>query len=138
MPYYIADIRGFDHSEVPPAGSVFISDEDFQALFRDVAGSPGASIVPNRQGYPVRQDAPEPTPEELAAAALVRRDELLAIAALRIAPLQDAVDIDRASDAEVAALKAWKNYRVDLNRIEQQSGFPASIEWPIEPAPSES
>lgn len=138
MPYYIADIRGFDHSEVPPAGSVFISDEDFQALFRDVAGRPGASIVPNRQGYPVLQDAPEPTSEELAAAAFARRDELLAIAALRIAPLQDAVDIDRASDAEVAALKAWKNYRVDLNRVELQEGFPASIEWPQAPATSET
>ncbi|WP_448632806.1 MULTISPECIES: tail fiber assembly protein [Pseudomonas fluorescens group] len=138
MPYYIADIRGFDHSETPPAGSVFISDEDFQALFRDVASRPGASIVPNRQGYPVLQDAPEPTPVELAAAALVRRDELLARAALRIAPLQDAVDTDQASEAEIQLLKLWKNYRVDLNRIDQQDGFPTSVAWPIEPASSES
>ncbi|WP_223527972.1 tail fiber assembly protein [Pseudomonas sp. A-RE-23] len=138
MPYYIADIRGFDHSEMPPAGSVFISDEDFQALFRDVATRPGASIVPNRQGYPVLQEAPEPTPTELAAAALVRRDERLARAALRIAPLQDAVDIDQAYEAELQLLRLWKNYRVDLNRIDQQDGFPTSVAWPIEPASSES
>ncbi|WP_167659306.1 tail fiber assembly protein [Pseudomonas fluorescens] len=134
MPYYIADIRGFDHSETPPAGSVFVSDEDFQALFREVASRPGASIVPNRQGYPVLRDAPEPTTEELATAARVRRDDLLAKAALRIAPLQDAVDIDLASETEVQALKAWKTYRIDLNRIELQGGFPASIEWPQPPA----
>ncbi|WP_338496330.1 tail fiber assembly protein [Pseudomonas sp. WP18] len=138
MPYYIADIRGFDHSDTPPAGSVYISDEDFQTLFSGVASRPGASIVPNRQGYPVLQDAPDPTTEELAAAALARRDELLAQAALRIAPLQDAVDIDRASEAEVQALKAWKNYRIDLNRIELKEGFPTSIDWPYPPATVET
>ncbi|MBO1539589.1 tail fiber assembly protein [Pseudomonas sp. OA65] len=138
MPYYIADIRGFDHSEIPPAGSVYISDEDFQALFRDVASRPGASIVPNRQGYPVLQEAPEPTSAELAAAALVRRDERLARAALRIAPLQDAVDTDQAYEAEVQLLRLWKNYRVELNRIDQQDGFPTSVAWPIEPGSSES
>ncbi|PJH88520.1 MULTISPECIES: tail fiber assembly protein [Pseudomonas] len=138
MPYYIADIRGFDHCQIPPAGSVFISDEAFQTLFKDVASRPGASIVPNRKGYPVLQDAPEPPPAEMAAAALVRRDERLAQAALRIAPLQDAVDTDQASEAEVQLLRLWKNYRVDLNRIDQQDGFPTLVAWPIEPASSES
>ncbi|KQW12004.1 phage tail protein [Pseudomonas sp. Root401] len=74
----------------------------------------------------------------MAAAALVRRDERLAQAALRIAPLQDAVDTDQAFKAEVQQLRLWKNYRVDLNRIDQQDGFPTSVAWPIEPASSES
>ncbi|WP_256581880.1 tail fiber assembly protein [Pseudomonas sp. S09G 359] len=61
------------------------------------------------------------------------RDSLLGTAALRIAPLQDAVDVDRATDDEVARLTLWKNYRIDLNRIEQQTGFPANIDWPQSP-----
>lgn len=51
-----------------------------------------------------------------------------------IAPLQDAVDIDDATDAEVLALKAWKKYRVALNRLPEQSGYPTEIDWPAPPA----
>ncbi|MGE8436844.1 MAG: tail fiber assembly protein [Pseudomonas palmensis] len=51
-----------------------------------------------------------------------------------IAPLQDAVDIDDATDAEVAALKAWKKYRVALNRLPEQPGYPTDIDWPAPPA----
>jgi hypothetical protein len=50
-----------------------------------------------------------------------------------IAPLQDAVDVDDATVAEVALLKAWKKYRVALNRLPEQLGYPAAIEWPVEP-----
>lgn len=66
--------------------------------------------------------------------AVQRRDELLAVAALRIAPLQDAADLGSATDAEAALLLSWKQYRVELNRIEQQAGFPTVIEWPESPA----
>ncbi|WP_276574055.1 tail fiber assembly protein [Pseudomonas qingdaonensis] len=51
-----------------------------------------------------------------------------------IAPLQDAVDIDDATDAEVLALKAWKKYRVALNRLPDQPGYPTDIDWPAPPA----
>lgn len=51
-----------------------------------------------------------------------------------IAPLQDAVDIDDATDAEVLALKAWKKYRVALSRLPEQSGYPTDIDWPAPPA----
>ena len=51
-----------------------------------------------------------------------------------IAPLQDAVDIDDATDAEVLALKAWKKYRVALSRLPEQPGYPTDIDWPAPPA----
>lgn len=51
-----------------------------------------------------------------------------------IAPLQDAVDIDDATDAERLALKAWKQYRVALSRLPDQPGYPADIDWPVAPA----
>jgi len=50
------------------------------------------------------------------------RDDLLRTAATRIAPLQDVVDLGDATDSDVARLKRWKQYRVALNRIEQQDG----------------
>lgn len=51
-----------------------------------------------------------------------------------IAPLQDAMDIDDATDAEVLALKAWKKYRVALNRLPEQPGYPTDMDWPAPPA----
>jgi hypothetical protein len=78
--------------------------------------------------------APEPPDAPpTALAILAQRDALLTAAALRIDPLQDAVDLDDATSAETTSLKAWKQYRVKLSRIEQQSGFPASVVWPKAP-----
>nr|WP_315403082.1 tail fiber assembly protein [uncultured Pseudomonas sp.] len=51
-----------------------------------------------------------------------------------IAPLQDAVDLDDATEPEATALKAWKKYRVALNRLPEQAGYPTDIDWPAPPA----
>lgn len=69
----------------------------------------------------------------LAQEASATRSKLLADAAVRMGPLQDAVDIGEASDAEKDLLLSWKRYRVYLNRIELQEGFPKTIVWPQSP-----
>lgn len=71
--------------------------------------------------------------EQRVEAARVLRDGYLTNAAVRIAPLQDAVDLGSASAEDQALLALWKRYRVDLGRIEQQAGFPDDIDWPSEP-----
>lgn len=70
---------------------------------------------------------------ELAQQAMKDRDALLATAAIRIAPLQDAVELGKATADEEASLHNWKTYRVNLNRIEDQVSFPLVIDWPSEP-----
>lgn len=55
------------------------------------------------------------------------------IADVAIAPLQDAADIDEATEAETALLKEWKRYRVALNRLPEQPGYPTEIDWPVPP-----
>lgn len=74
-----------------------------------------------------------PTVEEMAAAAVERRDQLLVIAANRMGPLQDAIDEKTATEEEALSLKSWRQYRIALNRIDQQVGFPVNIEWPVPP-----
>jgi hypothetical protein len=59
---------------------------------------------------------------------------LRAVADFVIPPLQDAVDIDDATDAEIARLKAWKKYRSALGRLPDQPGYPKTIDWPVVPA----
>ncbi len=69
----------------------------------------------------------------LAAQVKQQRDAALHEATTRIAPLQDAVDLGMATEAEAEQLRQWKVYRVQLSRIEQQAGFPASVDWPAAP-----
>lgn len=48
-----------------------------------------------------------------------------------ISPLIDAVELDMATDEEVAKLKSWKLYRVLLTRVD--TSLAPSIEWPQAP-----
>lgn len=76
---------------------------------------------------------PPAPPVKTEAQILVERDQLLATATLRIAPLQDAVDLDDATTEEIAELKAWKQHRVKLSRINTLPGYPGSFTWPEAP-----
>ncbi|EFV3669753.1 short-chain dehydrogenase, partial [Salmonella enterica] len=46
------------------------------------------------------------------------KNRRLQIASEKIAPLQDAVDLDGATDKEKASLLAWRKYRVQVNRVD--------------------
>lgn len=72
----------------------------------------------------------QPSPEEIKASNASSRDYLLGQAALAIAPLQDAVDLDEATADEVAKLILWKQYRVAVNRIDISL---KDILWPASP-----
>ncbi|HCT6410988.1 TPA: tail fiber assembly protein [Citrobacter freundii] len=61
-----------------------------------------------------------------------QKESLMSLATLKIAPLQDAVDIDIATETETALLLAWKKYRVLLNRINPDEA--PDINWPDMPA----
>ncbi|EPJ4169089.1 tail fiber assembly protein [Citrobacter freundii] len=60
-----------------------------------------------------------------------QKESLLAMAASKMAPLQDAVDLDIATEAEAALLLAWKKYRVLVNRVDTNQT--AVINWPDRP-----
>jgi len=128
--------RGFYDPQINgdnmPPDAVEITDSLYSQLMN--GQSNGQLISWADDGIPYLADPPAPTKEQLAQEATAARDQLLRAAATRIAPLQDAVDLDDATAAEVAELKAWKQYRVALNRIDQQPGYPTTIEWPISPA----
>ncbi|SLM63447.1 MULTISPECIES: tail fiber assembly protein [Dickeya] len=65
-------------------------------------------------------------------AASAQRSEYLARAQQQLVVLQDAVDLNIATEQETAALKAWKTYRVQLNRIDVSNA--PDIDWPAMPA----
>lgn len=59
--------------------------------------------------------------------------ELMESANLKISIYQDSYDLGIASDSEKLLLKAWKEYRVMLNRIPLQETYPRSVIYPTLP-----
>jgi hypothetical protein len=87
-------------------------------------------VIPPMPEPPPVEPEPAPHPLELAQS---KQAQLRAHADYMITPLQDAVDIDEASAADIDLLKAWKRYRVALSKVADQVGYPTDIEWPIAP-----
>ncbi len=65
-------------------------------------------------------------------AAEVTKAALIKDASEQIAPLQDAVELDMATEAEKASFNAWRKYRVLLTRVDTSSA--PTITWPEAPA----
>lgn len=65
---------------------------------------------------------------ELIAQAEETRAQLMAEANQKITPLQDALDLDMATDEEIAQLNAWKTYRVLLSRVD--TATTSDVDWP--------
>ncbi|MND58156.1 Caudovirales tail fiber assembly protein [compost metagenome] len=72
--------------------------------------------------------------EQLLATVVSEQAQRRAVADAAIAPLQDAVELDEATEAEAALLIDWKRYRVALSRLADQEGYPNDIDWPASPA----
>ncbi|MFD3238354.1 tail fiber assembly protein [Rahnella perminowiae] len=62
---------------------------------------------------------------------LSQKTALMDFASERTSVLQDAVDLDMATDAETAALPLWKKYRVLLSRIDANTSD--DVVWPTPP-----
>ena len=71
--------------------------------------------------------------EALRSAAYRKQSLLKTYASGRIDVLRDAVDLDMATDDEVAALKGWQVYRVELSRLDITAQAPAEDDWPSSP-----
>lgn len=85
--------------------------------------------------YLYGQIAPrELSKNELITRAAAIKSKLLLNAAATIAPLQDTVDVDEPTEMELNWLKAWKKYRVALNRVDTDAA--PDIEWPEIPLKS--
>ncbi|MEA1062774.1 tail fiber assembly protein [Erwinia sp. HR93] len=107
-----------------------VSDDIYQEFGANPAPV-GKIMVTGEDGLPAWGDLPAPSLEELIAIAEAKKSSLLAAASAAIAPLQDAVDIEIATDEEIAQLLVWKKYRVLLNRVDTSTA--PDIAWPEAP-----
>lgn len=115
-----------------------VTQDDNPDLWLKVRGmvANGAVATPVFDNKP-----PAPTAEQMLTQLTQEATGQVNSIALRVGILQDAVDMEMATDEEVASLAqakteltAWKRYRVLLSRVESQAGFPDAIQWPEKPA----
>jgi hypothetical protein len=123
--FYSEDINGSNM----PDDVVEISDELWQSLLDGQSCS--KFITSDENGMPILKDTPPPTYDELVMLAKSKKERLIASATVVIAPLQDALDLDMATDKEKSDLLSWKKYRVELNRVDES--LSPDINWPKEP-----
>lgn len=123
---------GINSAEVFPPDCQDVTVALANGIQRELAN--GRLIAADARGQPITTERPPESSEVIRSRALVNRDELLSVAALRIAPLQDAVDIGVSTLEDEALLVAWKRYRVELNRIDKSPDFPHRIVWPVLPS----
>ncbi|MDE9543879.1 tail fiber assembly protein [Xenorhabdus bovienii] len=91
----------------------------------------GKRRVAGKNGLPAWGDIPPPPPQQLQRGAEREKQYLMSQAAIAIAPLQDAVDLDIATDAEKSTLAEWRKYRVLLNRVDCATA--PDVKWPEQP-----
>ncbi|WP_323867776.1 tail fiber assembly protein [Xenorhabdus szentirmaii] len=113
-----------------PDDVVPVSYEVFFEFSQSVAGKQRGV---DANGMPCWVDIPPPeiTPEQWQQSAEYQKRQLMNAATNAIAPLQYAVDLEMATNAEKITLTAWKKYCVLLNRVDCSAA--PDIDWPKAP-----
>ncbi|EMX9222869.1 tail fiber assembly protein [Citrobacter koseri] len=112
-----------------PDDAEAISDKEYEYLIQ--GQSEGKIITVNEYGQPVLSEPAPPSAEQLIQETEARKTTLMYAARDAIAPLQDAIDLDMATDEEKAQLLAWKKYRTLLNRVD--ISMARDTDWPEAP-----
>lgn len=127
--YYSKQTNGFYtreiHGDNIPADAVEITPEQHAALLQ--GQSEGKVITADENGYPILQDPPQPTPEQLAATVRAERDRLIESVRWRLERHSDELAL---GIEPTEPLETLLQYTQALRDIPQQAGFPTDIIWP--------
>ena len=115
---YVISYGGYPYHATPDQ-----TPDVFERILAEVEG--GAVVTQY-----VETEEPKLDPLE---SAVDEYNRLRGLADYVIAPLQDAIDMEEATEAERASLLAWKNYRIALSRVPKQVEYPVTIVWPDKP-----
>lgn len=113
-----------------PSGVVEISKETHLSLI--MGESIGQVISSSEDGIPFLEPRPQPTVDELIARNLVVKNSLVAEGMNTIYPLQYAADLGIITEEESARYIMWKEYIVELGRVDLTK---QNVQWPTEPRP---
>ncbi|WP_407234260.1 tail fiber assembly protein [Escherichia coli] len=127
--HLVEDHRGKTVYDVASGDALFISElgplpENVTGYRRKGSFRSGTAQL-SGEGYGSRKTVPDPGGGR-------NKNNLMQVASEHIAPLQDAADLEIATEEEISLLEAWKiGYRVLLNRVDTSTA--QDIEWPALP-----
>ncbi|EMS3774133.1 tail fiber assembly protein [Escherichia coli] len=136
--YYSKETGGFyddrlkedyDKNGSWPSDTVHIPDDLYDELLSGYGN--GKIIIANGDGYPMLSDPQPMSLEDRVSIAENTKSSLMNDVSIKISTLQDAVDMDIATDEEIEMLTKLKRYRVLLNRVD--TSVDADISWPEMP-----
>ncbi|CDG89661.1 tail fiber assembly protein [Xenorhabdus bovienii] len=113
-----------------PDDGIDVTDDVYSEFVGNMP-SKGKVRIAGDDGLPAWGDIPPLTQAERTRQSEVEKQQLMSRAREKIAPLQDAVDLGIATEAERLALNEWRKYRVMLNRIDCTMSL--DIKWPEQP-----
>ncbi|CCP02979.1 putative tail fiber assembly protein [Erwinia amylovora Ea644] len=113
----------FDYGDNMPKDAFDITVEHYNYLMN--GQSNGKIITPSGSELPILTD---PVVDYISEAD-VRKKTLMDEISQKISVLQDAVELDMATEEEKDRLLEWKKYRVRLNRVYTSKA--PDIEWPV-------
>ena len=120
--FYVREI----HGDNIPADAVEITTEQHAALLQGQSG--GKAIAADENGYPILQDPPQPTTDQMADTARAKRDRLIESVRWRIERHSDELAL---GSEPTEPLEPLLQYTQALRDVPQQSGFPVDIDWPV-------
>ncbi|MDT3310670.1 tail fiber assembly protein [Pseudomonas sp. rhizo66] len=119
------------HTQMP-ATAVEISDELFLRTIEERDG-----IWKWTDGKVTKHALPNASllvESEQRASALAQRDELLAEADQQTVGMADAYIAGLLDVEDMQRFKAYASYKLALNKIDRQPGYPQNVDWPVLPA----
>lgn len=126
--FYDDNLRSdYDINGTWPDDALEISEQWYRYLLDKQ--SEGKTINQNEYGQPVVTEPESPTQEELTEQAEKQKSKLLAEAESIISPLERAVKLGMATDAEREMLELWERYSVHVSRVNTENP-----EWPDKPS----
>ncbi|MFM4810685.1 tail fiber assembly protein [Aeromonas sp. DNRA1] len=119
-----------DSHSIIPADAVEITYEYHAEL---LAGLTHSKVISWLNGKPYLKDMEPPSTEQLAEAAYAEQARLLRIASDIIQPLSYLEQSNALTDHEVVKLQNWREFSVQVSRVDQQPSWPEKPQWPAEP-----
>lgn len=121
---------------------IFETDDDITSMFHpDLVWVNISKMTPEpEEGWTATQEdgrwllaepfVVPPTVEQLKATAIAQRDFLLAEAEEAVAGMADAFIAGLLEEEDIKKFISFASYKLKLNKIDHQKGFPEKIDWP--------